>query len=40
MASFKQYTRKDDSNLWKFQVYLDIDPVTSKPIKTTRSNFR
>lgn len=40
MASFKQYTRKDGRKLWKFQAYLGLDLVTSKPIKTTRSNFR
>ena len=39
MASFKQYTRKDGRKLWKFQAYLGLDPVTSKPVKTTRSNF-
>ncbi|TLG79727.1 site-specific integrase [Vagococcus zengguangii] len=40
MASFKQYSRKDGTKYWKFQAYLGVHPVTGKPVKTTRSNFR
>ena len=40
MATIKQYTKKDGSKAWQFQTYLGIDPLTSKPIKTTRRNFK
>lgn len=40
MANFKQYTKKDGTKLWQFQAYLGTDPITGKPVKTTRRNFR
>lgn len=39
MATFKQYTDKKGNNKWKFQVYLGVDYVTGKEIRTTRRGF-
>lgn len=40
MATFKQYEKKNGSKAWQFQAYLGSDPITGKPIKTTRRNFK
>lgn len=40
MANIKQYKKKDGSTCWMFQTYLGIDPITRKPVKTTRRNFK
>ncbi|MBO6418743.1 site-specific integrase [Enterococcus gallinarum] len=40
MATFKQYEKKNGSKAWLFQTYLGSDPITGKPIKTTRRNFK
>lgn len=40
MATFKQYEKKNGSKAWQFQTYLGSDPITGKPIKTTRRNFK
>lgn len=37
---FQYSNHKDGRKLWKFQAYLGPDPITSKPVKKTRSNFR
>lgn len=39
MATFKQYELKNGTKKWMFNTYLGINPVTGKPIKTTRRNF-
>ena len=38
MATFKQYTKKDDTKLWMFKTYLGTD-ANGKQITTTRRNF-
>lgn len=40
MATFKQYKKRNGSKAWQFQAYLGSDPITGKPIKTTRRNFK
>ncbi|MDA3964181.1 site-specific integrase [Enterococcus thailandicus] len=40
MATFKQYEKKDGTKLWQFQTYLGTNPLTGRPIKTTRRNFK
>lgn len=40
MATFKQYTKKDGSQLWIFKTYLGINTLTGKEVKTTRRNFK
>ncbi|MHC5269288.1 tyrosine-type recombinase/integrase [Enterococcus sp. LJL98] len=40
MATFKQYEKKDGSKAWQFQSYLGINPITGKPVKTTRRGFK
>lgn len=40
MATFKQYEKKDGTKAWSFQSYLGTDPMTGKPIKTTRRSFK
>ncbi|MDT2640413.1 tyrosine-type recombinase/integrase [Enterococcus dongliensis] len=36
MAKIKEYRKKDGSVAYQFQVYVGIDPVTGKRIRTTR----
>lgn len=39
MATIQSY-KKDGKNYYKFQLYVGLDPLTSKPIKTTRRGFK
>ncbi|VDG19077.1 hypothetical protein [Lactobacillus plantarum] [Lactiplantibacillus mudanjiangensis] len=39
MATIKQYSKKNGSKAWEFYVYLGIDPLTGKAIRTTRRGF-
>lgn len=38
MANFKMYQTQQGKK-WQFQAYLGINPVTGKPVKTTRRGF-
>lgn len=40
MATFKQYTKSNGTKAWQFQSYLGINPMTGKPVKTTRRGFK
>ncbi|WP_407634483.1 tyrosine-type recombinase/integrase [Lactiplantibacillus plantarum] len=39
MATIKQYKKKNGTKAWEFSVYLGIDPLTGKDIRTTRRGF-
>lgn len=40
MAAFKKYEDKNGNERWSFQVYLGVNPVTGKKIRTTRRGFK
>lgn len=40
MAAPKQYTNKDGSKSWMFQIYIGLDPITEKKKYTTRRGFK
>lgn len=40
MATYKQYTKKDGTELWKVKGYLGVDPTTGKEIQFHRQNFK
>ena len=39
MPAIKQYTKKDGSKAYMFNLYLGIDPITGKKKRTTRRGF-
>ena len=39
MTQIKQYTKKDGSKAYMFNLYLGIDPITGKKKRTTRRGF-
>ena len=39
MTQIMQYTKKDGSKAYMFNLYLGIDPITGKKKRTTRRGF-
>ncbi len=39
MTVIKKYTKKDGSAAYQFNAYLEVDPATEKPKRTTRRGF-
>lgn len=39
MATITQYTKKDGSKAWLFQVYLGVNELTGKDMRTTKRGF-
>lgn len=38
--AIKEYTYKDGSKRYMFKFYLGTDPLTGKPLSTTRRGFK